>query len=564
MILIKEDTPKKLSGITSLFIKFDFNNKVLDIIKSCSACNYSKTDKLWEVSTDNLAYLLDRLTYEDDIQFCPLFVVKEKEYLLVVNYKTKPYQYQLEGIKYGINHDRWLLLDSMGLGKTLQVLYTALELKAQKGLKHCLIICGVNSIKANWKKEIELHTNESAVILGERKTKTGSITYATVKERAKQLKNKIDEFFIITNVETIRNEAVVDAFLNSENEIDMIVADEIHRMSNPHTRGTNSCQQSTNLLKLQAKYMIGSSGTLLLNNILDCFIPLKWIGVEKATLTQFKNQYCNLDFNHRIVDYKNLDLLKAEIEANSLRRTKDIIPDLPQKNIINEYVDMSETHRKFYDTIKDGIKEEIQKVVDKVKVVAQPLAMVTRLRQATVLPSMLSTDNIISSKLERAVDIATQCVASDEKVVIFSNYKEPCYVLAKELQRFNPLVVTGDTPADEMNKNVELFNTDLTKKIFICTIAKCGTGLSLHKQCSTAIFVDCAWTSGAQSQAEDRVNRIGSTKTCFIYRLICTDTIDEAVANIVDKKEALSEYVIDDKLTEKSIDILSKYIMNLC
>ena len=76
----------------------------------------------------------------------------QEEIEIKSNFKTKPYPYQLEGIKFGLNHDKWLLNDVMGLGKTLQALYIAEELHNTKGLKHCLIICGVNSTKKQLKK----------------------------------------------------------------------------------------------------------------------------------------------------------------------------------------------------------------------------------------------------------------------------------------------------------------------------------------------------------------------------------------------------------------------------
>ena len=564
MIIIKEGIPTKLSGITSLYITFDYNPKIIEIIKQCSSISYNKVNKVWEVTNNNLSFLLKELNYLDDIDLTLLDEKEETHNIPILTYKTKPFEYQEEGITYGLNHNNWLLLDEMGLGKTKTLINLAEELKAQRHIEHCLVVCGINTIKTNWKKEVGIHSNLDAIILGEKISKNGRISYTTIKERANQLKEPIDEFFIITNIESLRNDEFIEAFNNSKNKIDMIIMDEIHRVKNPSTRGSKACLQSANLLKLNAKYKIGATGTILLNSPIDCFIPLKWLGIEHSTLTEFKHQYCNLDRQFHIVSYKNLDLLKDELESVSLRRTKDLLPDLPPKTIINEYVDLSDSHRKFYQTITSGIKEEMAKLIDKVDLTkSSVLGMVTRLRQATVLPSLLSTQDVESSKIERAVDIAEQLITSGEKVVIFSTFKEPCRVIAEYLKEYNPLVVNGDTKDSEINNYIDLFNTDMNYKVFICTISKCGTGLSLHKQCSNAIFLDCAWTSGLQSQAEDRINRLGSTKPCFIYRLICTNTIDEAVANILDKKEALSDYVVDDKVDDKVIQILTKYIEDL-
>ena len=49
----------------------------------------------------------------------------------------------------------------------------------------------------------------------------------------------------------------------------------------------------------------------------------------------------------------------------------------------------------------------------------------------------------------------------------------------------------------------------------------------------------------------------------FIYNLVCEDTIDEKVVEIVSRKEAIGDYLVDDKLSENSLKILSQYIQGL-
>ena len=67
MIYIFEDKPNKLSGNTSLFLSFGFNQEVIDVIKSSKSYNYNKNTKVWEVPVTSLSYLLDNLVYHDDI-----------------------------------------------------------------------------------------------------------------------------------------------------------------------------------------------------------------------------------------------------------------------------------------------------------------------------------------------------------------------------------------------------------------------------------------------------------------------------------------------------------------
>jgi SNF2 family DNA or RNA helicase len=553
MIRIFEEKSNKLSGNNSLFLSFYFNQDVIDIIKSSSSYNYSKDTKLWEVPVTSLAYLLDNLVYHDDITLTVKDGDIDKQKILpLLNYKTKPFPYQFDGITYGLNNDRWLLLDSPGLGKSLQTIYLAEELNAQRGLKHCLVVCGVATLRANWEKEIKKHSNKDSIIIGKKINSKGKVKWDTVAKRAEQLKNKIDEFFIILNIETLRSNEVIEALKENVNEIDMIIFDEAHK-----AKGWSS-QQGKNLLKLKDfKYKVACTGTILMNNPLDAYVPLKWIGVEKANVTTFKNQYCEFGGfgGHEIIGFKNLNILKNELEVCSLRRTKDLL-DLPPKNIINEFVELSEEHRVFYDNVKDGVKSQCDKVELNN---ANILALTTRLRQATSCPSVLTSTPIVSSKLERAIDLVDEIVTNGDKVVIMSTFKEPVYVLKEALKKYNPLIGLGDLKDSEVSNNIDLFQNEDKYKVFIGTTSKIGTGITLTRA-RYMICIDSPWTAALQEQVEDRIHRIGSKEPVFIYRLICEGTIDQMVAKLLEKKKAISDFIVDDLNDEDTMKILKTYI----
>ena len=173
MITIQEKISEKMPGITSLFLSFTYTPQYKDlvnIIKSSGDHWFDKDTKLWELPVTNLSYLLDNLTFFDDIKLILHEDDKHsrEQVKTTLDYELKPFPYQQEGIEYGLNHDKWLLLDAPGLGKTKQIIHLAEELKAQKNLEHCLIICGINTLKTNWKKEIAKHSKLSAIILGEK------------------------------------------------------------------------------------------------------------------------------------------------------------------------------------------------------------------------------------------------------------------------------------------------------------------------------------------------------------------------------------------------------------
>lgn len=553
MIFLEENKTKKLPGETSLFASFEYNADIVAVIKNCSNSVYHKKEQVWELPLTSLSSFLDEVCKFDQV------TIKVKKDDTIVddnvtlgNFKTKPYKYQIEGITYGLLHDNWLLLDVPGLGKTLQAIYIAQERARLNGIQHCLIVCGVNTLKTNWVREIQTHSNLSCRILGQKITSKGNIVVGSIKERVEQLKNHIDEFFVVTNIESLRDDSLVSAIQNGPNNFDMIVVDEIHTCKSP------TSQQAKNLLKLKAKYKLGMTGTLLLNDPLDCYVPLKWIGADRSTYTNFKYYYCNFGgpFGNIPMGYKNLDILKNQIFDFSLRRTKDLL-DLPEKTIIDEFVDMNDKQKSFYDSIVNGIVTQ----VDRVHISsANLLSLVCRLRQATVLPGILTSERIESSKLERCIELVDQIVGNGNKVVIFSTFKDSANYLHSAIP--NSLLCTGDTPEYLINNSVLEFQNNDQKKVLIATWQKLGTGITLNKA-NYAIFLDTPWTSGVYEQAQDRIHRIGSKKPVFIYNLICKDSIDERVHQIVNSKMALSNYVVDDDTSDDIIASLKNYIEEL-
>lgn len=557
MIHIQERLTDKVPGRTSLFVSFDFNRAIIDELKLMENTYYDKNTKEWEIPITGLTEFIDRncnydqITLdlmEDSSNSCDKHILQE--------YKTKPFPYQEEGIQFGLNHDRWLLLDAPGLGKTLQLTYLAQELKERYNIEHCLIICGINTLKTNWKREIEKHSDLSCRILGQRINRRGRLVVDGITQRLEQLKSPIDEFFVITNIETLRDEKIVKAILkNKPNKFDMIVVDEIH------TCKSNTSTQGSNLLKLvKSKYRIGATGTLLLNNPLDAYVPLSWIGEERTTYTDYKKYYCRYGgvMGKEIVGFKNLRILKDQLEKCSLRRTKDIL-DLPPKTIINEYVDMPDKQQSFYDNLVQGEIAQIDKVNLKTSNI---LAMISRLRQATACPSILTTESIPSGKLDRAEDLAIQLINNNEKVVIFSTFKQPIYELYDRLSKYNCVVATGDYKDSEIEYAIDQFQNNPEINLFLGTWSKCGTGITLNSA-SYMIFLDTPWTDAVYTQAQDRIYRIGSKNPVFIYNLISKNTIDERVLEIVTDKKHIANYVIDNEITESGLDSLRRYIEEL-
>ena len=552
MIHITEiSPPQKISGLSSICVTFDFNQYIVDALKTIPTYYYHKKDNVWEFPICYLNRLLDSLTFLDEIQLRLLDTPESGEFHFgrqfnleplseteEVSFKMKPFEHQLEAINYGLTHEKWLLLDSMGLGKTNSIIWLAETLKRRGIIDHCFIICGVNSLKQNWKKEIAKFSTESAVVLGEHITRTGSVRYKSMDKRAEQLRDPIDEFFVITNLESLRDDRIIEAFKKSSNKFGMIAFDEAHKAA------TKTSQQGTNLLKLEAPFKVAATGTLITNNPLSAYVPLSWTGNDQSILTTYKSQYCNFGGirDSQVIGFKNLEVLQEEIQSCSLRRTLDQVrSDMPPKTVTLELLEPDDAQRKFYEAIKEGVKEEADKIELKS---ANLLALTTRLRQATACPSLLTTQKVPSCKVDRCVELIQELTSQGEKVVVLSVFKETINDLATKLGQFRFSVNTGDIPDGVVARNVDKFQDDPNEQVFIGTWGKVGTGWTLNAA-SYLICIDTPYTAAMFDQGTDRIWRVNNTRPAFITVLLCKETIDERVQQIIETKKELGEYLVD-------------------
>ena len=233
--------------------------------------------------------------------------------------------------------------------------------------------------------------------------------------------------------------------------------------------------------------------------------------------------------------------------------------ELPPKTVIKEYVEMDDAQADFYEQVKNGIRDQ----VDKVRLTtANVLALTARLRQATVCPSILSTENIPSAKLDRCCQLVEDIVSNGDKVVIFSTFKEPLYVLHERLKQYNPVIGTGDLKDSDVSHNIDLFQTDDKYKVFLGTHSKIGTGVTLTAA-SYGIFLDELWVPADNLQSEDRLHRIGTQDKVFIYYLITKDTIDEHVDEVANDKSIVTDYIIDGSVPEKAVNKLRELILDI-
>lgn len=542
----------------SLFLAFEYNAQALDAIRSLPSKYWHADDKQWEVPLKALPKLLDKISWAEwhinSDKYIEIVTEENVETPQEFKFKTNPFQHQVEGFKYGLAHDRWLLGDEQGLGKTKQAIDIAVAKKYQKGYKHCLIICGVNGLKWNWVNEVTTHSNEQAYILGQ-EVKRGKVKIGSNKDKLTDLQ-KLDInpcYFIVTNVESLRNKDIADevAKLCKNGEIGITVIDEIHKCKDPNS------QQGKGILKVKSECRIAMTGTPLMNSPMDIYIILKWLGYENHSFYSFKNHYCVMGGfgGYEVLGYRNLDELEEQLQEVMLRRRKDDVLDLPEKTYINEYVEMSDKQKTIYKQVTDEVRENI----DQIAISPNPLAQLIRLRQATGYTGILSSEIQESAKLTRMEELVEEAHDNGEKVVIFSNWTQMTdEVFHRLIGKYIVGQITGETKDEDRQTLVDKFqNGELD--VMIGTIGAMGTGLTLAEG-TVEIFLDEPWNRALYDQCVDRCHRIGQRSNITIYNLLTKDTIDERIHEIVIKKGEMSDALVDGKVTMNKRDVLDYLI----
>ena len=569
MIDIKIDSPDKLKDnilvTKSAFVSFPYNGMIINYIKSLGIRVYHPDTRVWEIPVTSIIGLCNKFENEE-IHISGVYEDLRKEQFEVdipkdYTFKTKPFPHQLDGVRFGLNKKRFLLCDDQGLGKTKQIIDLVGCLEKTENINKVLIICGVNSLKYNWQSEIETHSDEKGWVLGTRyRKRTGKAYEGTNKDKLDDLNNLPDCRYLITNIETLRAMAekvsktkykfpIAEKLkeLCDKGIISMIAFDECHKSKEP------TSLQSRAMINVQAKYMVAMSGTPLMNKPLDLYFPLHWLGYEQHSFYQFKQHYCTLGGwgGSEIIGYKNLEEIRDLMSEVMLRRLKTEVLDLPEKIRKIEYVDMTPKQAQIYREVYSGVMSELQQI----KFSNNPLSMMTRLRQATGWTGILSDTVQESAKMDRMLQLVEEITSSGQKVIIFSNWESMTSIAKQKLSTYNPAYITGDIKTDDRMNEVIRFQNDENCKVIVGTIGAMGTGLTLTAA-QNVIFLDSPWNMALKAQAEDRAHRIGTQGTVNVITLVCKNTIDERIEELVEKKGHMAEALVDGKISVDDINFL--------
>lgn len=471
----------------------------------------------------------------------------------------------------------------MGLGKSYQTIQLASIYKKDNKIKHCLVVCCINSLKYNWLNEIGKFTNESAVILGTRYGKTektkNKLYDMSINETKEQIKDKPEEFFWIINIEKLRaskeeeklKDTIVDA-LNTHIEngdLGLIIIDEIHMCRN------SKAQQSKMLIKLDDKAMkVGMSGTLVVKDPLNLYVPMRVVGLINSSFWNFSERYLIKDIFGGFSGFQNIEELQSILHKSFIRRTKEeVAKDLPPVVFKNEILEMSSDEQKVFDEITGEIRNELNgiesknknvlidlvprgRLLDKINVPTTLMSILTRLRQCTTHTGLLSTQIQKSTKFERLKDILDEAKSNGEKVLVFCQFTQAIDIAMDYFKEYSPKKIVGGMGNEIMNVINTHENTDGFSVIFAQT-QTLGAGHSLPNT-TQVVFISILWDYATFEQCFNRCHRITSKNSVTVTNLIMKDTYDENIYDKIYAKKAMGDVIVDMHEIDACMDYIKK------
>jgi hypothetical protein len=162
------------------------------------------------------------------------------------------------------------------------------------------------------------------------------------------------------------------------------------------------------------------------------------------------------------------------------------------------------------------------------------------------------------AKAGLAADYAAQLARSVGKVVFFAKHIDVMDIaeetFAKRGIRYSS--IRGDQTPRVRQKNIDAFVNDPDVAIAVCSLTAAGVGLNLQVA-SNVVLAELSWTDAEQTQAIDRIHRIGQDQPVTAWRIIAAQTIDTKVAELIDSKAGLAAVALDgsDDEVGSSVDV---------
>jgi non-specific serine/threonine protein kinase len=434
------------------------------------------------------------------------------------------------------------LADDMGLGKTVQVIALFLLVsRARESRAHHIVVAPA-SLLDNWLRELQRFAPSLRVAIAHASRPTDvAIDDADV---------------VLTTYGTLQRQPELTA-----REWTIAVIDEAQAIKNPAAKQTRAVKQ------LRARMRLALTGTPVENRLGDLWSVLDFacpglLGGAKEFAT----------FTKSLAKRSTYAPLRELCRPWILRRLKSdrrVITDLPDKTELDVACGLSKLQAALYRDAVDGLARELASA-EGTKRRGLVLAYLMRLKQICNHPSQFSGDGAWrepdSGKLVRLRELAEEIAARQEKVLVFTQFRETCDPLADHLARVfgrAGLVLHGDVGIRKRGALVEQFAAEDGPPFFVLSLRAGGTGLNLTAA-SHVIHFDRWWNPAVENQATDRAYRIGQRKNVLVHRFVCRGTIEDKIAEMLVDKRGLADNVLagdgEVALTELPTDELLRLV----
>ena len=324
--------------------------------------------------------------------------------------------------------------------------------------------------------------------------------------------------------------------------------DEAQAIKNAGTKASKSVRS------IPARQRIALTGTPIENKLSELRSILDFVNPGMlGSQTFFRNHFAKVIESRRDQELademgERLQRLTAPFILRRLKTDTAIIQDLPEKAEHVLTVDMTPEQAALYKALVDAMQRELEER----KGIARKglvLATITRIKQICNHPAHFLGDGSAvtikgahrSGKVRKLMELLTAAVETDQRVLIFTQYKAFGDILQPYLSDWlgeDVPFLHGGVGKSARDAMVERFQSDDGPRAMLLSLKAGGTGLNLTAA-SMVIHMDRWWNPAVENQATDRAFRIGQRKDVTVYKLITRGTMEESIQDILDGKTCL-------------------------
>ncbi len=432
----------------------------------------------------------------------------------------KPYPYQVKGIAFLMPRHAALIADEMGLGKTAQVIISLRLLFHSGMIRSALVVCP-KPLVVNWSRELRLWADDVPfeIIAGDTQTRR-HIWYTS------KCPLKLVNYEILTRDE----EWVADP----EIRFDVVALDEAQRIKNKDSKTAKVVRT------LHRDRSWAMTGTPIENRTEDLINIFEFVDPN------------------RIPPDTPSNLLPSLTQDYIIRRVKeDVVSDMPPRIYRDAAIDLTNSQRETYDLAeKDGVVH-LNELGDTITI-QHVFELVMRLKQICNFDPRTGE----SAKMDQILSDMEEVATNNRKAIIFSQWVEPLEQLARALKPFGPLQYHGKIPHKARQPILDQFKNDPSKHVILMSYGTGSVGLNL--QFTNYVFLfDRWWNPAIEDQAINRAHRLGQKDPVFVIRFISQNTIENRIADILEKKRQLFNELIAQNGPPPSLGLTEDEIFGL-